>query len=38
MMRPWSLRACSRSFEQEDKEGEMNELQAGIEFALAVLP
>jgi hypothetical protein len=33
-----ALRACLRSSEQEDQEGEVNELQAGIEFAFAVLP
>ena len=32
------LRACSRSSEQEGKKGEVNELQAGIEFAFAVFP
>jgi len=34
-----SVRACLRSSsEQEDEEGEVNELQAGIQFAFAVLP
>ena len=32
------LRACSRSFEQQDHEGEVNELQTGVEFSFAVLP
>jgi hypothetical protein len=32
------LRACLRSSEQEDEEGEVNELQSGIQFAFAVLP
>ena len=31
-----SLRACSRSIEKEDEEGEVNELQAGIEPSFAV--
>jgi len=33
-----ALRVCSKSFKQEGKECEMEELQAGVEFALAVLP
>ena len=32
------LRACSKSFEQQRQECQMNELQAGVEQALAVLP
>lgn len=32
------LRACSRSSEQEYEEGEVDELQAGIEFPFAVFP
>ncbi len=32
------LRACSRSSEQKSQEGEMDELQAGVEFSLAVFP
>jgi hypothetical protein len=33
-----TLRACSRSSEQKRQEGEEDELQAGVEFALAVFP
>src|SRR6185312_6374039 len=36
--RPHLLRACSRSSRQEDEEGEVNRLQAGVEFAFAVFP
>lgn len=32
------LRACSRSFEQKRQESQVDELQAGIEFSLAVFP
>ncbi|NRT54743.1 putative NAD/FAD-dependent oxidoreductase, partial [Leptothrix sp. C29] len=32
------LRACSRSPEEQGQKGEMDELQAGVEPALAVLP
>jgi hypothetical protein len=32
------LRTCSKSPKQESQEGQMNELQAGIEQSLAVLP
>jgi hypothetical protein len=30
------LRACSPSFDEDGKKGEVNELQAGIKFAFAV--
>jgi hypothetical protein len=33
-----NLRGCSRSFENQHQERQMYELQAGIEFPLAVLP
>jgi len=33
-----SLRTGSRSSEQKRKKGEMDELQAGVKFALAVFP
>jgi hypothetical protein len=33
-----ALRTCSKSPKQESQEGQMNELQAGIEQSLAVLP
>jgi hypothetical protein len=32
------LRACLRSSEQQGEEGQVDELQAGIKFSLAVLP
>jgi hypothetical protein len=32
------LRACSQSSEQNSQEGQVDELQAGIELALAVFP
>ena len=35
---PVFLRTCSRSSEQKSQEGQVNELQAGVEFALAVFP
>ena len=34
---PWCLRTCSRSSEQQRQECQVDELQAGIEPALAVL-
>lgn len=33
-----ALRTCSRSFEQQRQECQVDELQAGVELALAVLP
>lgn len=33
-----AIRTCSRSSEQKREEGEVDELQAGVEFALAVFP
>lgn len=33
-----ALRACSKSFEQEHQECQVDELQAGVEPSLAVLP
>lgn len=32
------LRTCSKSPEQKPQEGEVDELQAGVEFTLAVFP
>lgn len=36
--KPPSLRTCSRSFKNQNKKGQVDELQAGVEFALAVFP
>jgi len=36
--RGMTLRTCSRSSEQKCEEGEVNKLQAGVEFAFAVFP
>jgi hypothetical protein len=33
-----ALRACSRSFEQQGQECQMDELQTCVELSLAVLP
>lgn len=33
-----ALRTCSKSFKQQNQKGQMDELQAGIEQPLAVLP
>jgi H+-translocating NAD(P) transhydrogenase subunit beta len=32
------VRTCSRSSEQHREEGQVNELQAGVEPSLAILP
>lgn len=35
---PLGLRTCSRSSEQQSQESQVDELQAGVELSLAVLP